>query len=224
MKTFVIADLHGRFDLLEKALSKIEASQSSGKIIFLGDYVDRGPKSRQVIERLRDGPTLSNWSWVVLIGNHELAMIRAWKDQRHIDWWMINGAGPTLLSYGQVEGQAPDPSGNIPKAHINWAAKLPFCHLDKHRIYVHAGVDHAVPFEEQSERTLTEKRYRPVDEMDYNGLHVVHGHTPHAEGPMLYKGRTNLDTMAFKTGRLVIGVFDDDKAGGPVDLIEVTDK
>lgn len=191
--------------------------------MFLGDYVDRGPQSFEVVDkmmRLSRDPNV-----VCLKGNHEIAMARAWRDIRHLDWWTLNGAGPTLLSYGiHHQGRIGDLQDNIPEAHIDWAESLPLFDVDKWRVYVHGGVDDGPRLVTQSEEVMTMKRYDRNDEGGYDGRHVVHGHTPHAEGPMLYKGRTNLDTMAFKTGRLVIGVFDDDKAGGPVDLIEVTDK
>ena len=94
-------------------------------------------------------------------------------------------------------------------------------HVDAHRLYVHAGVDAGIPLEMQSEKTLLWKRYPKHDASGFGGLHVVHGHDNDPEGPLLYEGRTNLDTAAWKTGRLTVGVFDDDRPGGPVDLIVV---
>jgi serine/threonine protein phosphatase 1 len=86
---------------------------------------------------------------------------------------------------------------------------------------VHAGVDPAVPLDLQSEHTLLWKRYPKDDASGFGELHVVHGHDNDPEGPLLLAGRSNLDTAAWKTGRLTIGVFDDDRPGGPVDLIVV---
>jgi len=94
-------------------------------------------------------------------------------------------------------------------------------HVDAHRIYVHAGVDPEFPLLRQSEATLLWKRYPKGYAGGYGDLHVVHGHDNDPGGPLLFEGRTNLDTLAWRTGRLTIGVFDDDKAGGPVDLIEI---
>ena len=89
-------------------------------------------------------------------------------------------------------------------------------------MYVHAGVTPRVPLTEQSSEILLWKR----DYADYSYVfndvekHVVHGHTPNKEGPELLAGRTNLDTMAFRTGRLCVGVFNDAKKGGPIEYIE----
>lgn len=217
-QTFVVADLHGRFDLLEAALARIaERSPDGGTVIFTGDYVDRGPDSRQVIERLMAGPQ-PGWTWITLKGNHEEMMVRSQfrrADEQHIrddERWLANGGTATLDSY----------DGTIPQSHLEWARDLPSIHRDTYRIYVHAGVDPSLPLAEQDDSILLWMRYPVGANVQYPGLHTVHGHTPNAEGPELYAGRTNLDTLAVRTGRLVVGVFDDDKPGGPVDLIEVT--
>ena len=75
--------------------------------------------------------------------------------------------------------------------------------------------------DQQSETTLLWKRYATGYPGGIGGRHVVHGHDNHPDGPLLYQGRTNLDTLAWRTGRLMVGIFDDDRAGGPVDFIEV---
>jgi hypothetical protein len=95
-------------------------------------------------------------------------------------------------------------------------------HKDAYRLYVHAGVDPDVPLDQQGERTLLWKRYPKEYRVGFGDLHVVHGHDSFVEGPKLHEGRTNLDTRAWRTGRLVIGVFDDERPGGTIDLIPVT--
>jgi serine/threonine protein phosphatase 1 len=92
-------------------------------------------------------------------------------------------------------------------------------HTDAHRIFVHAGLDPGVPLDAQAEHTLLWKRYPKGYKGGFGDRHVVHGHNSFADGPELYEGRTNLDTVAWRTGRLVTGVFDDAKPGGPVDFI-----
>ena len=218
-KTYVIADLHGRFDLLDIALSKIEAN-APGTIVFTGDYVDRGPQSREIVERLMRGPIVAGWKWVCLKGNHEDMMRRAYGDPGDVEWWVENGGDQTLASYGWREGEAAKPAGFVPQAHVDWIANLPLCHLDKYRIYVHAGLDHSRSLVGQTAQILMWKRYLPQEVTEYHGRHVVHGHQASPDGPELYSGRSNLDTAAYYTARLVVGVFDDDKAGGPTSLIE----
>jgi serine/threonine protein phosphatase 1 len=86
---------------------------------------------------------------------------------------------------------------------------------------VHAGVDSGTPLDHQREETLLWKRYPKGYSAGFGNLHVVHGHDNDPNGPLLYEGRTNLDTLAWRTGRLSIGVFDDDRPGGPIDLITI---
>jgi serine/threonine protein phosphatase 1 len=94
-------------------------------------------------------------------------------------------------------------------------------HADAHRVFVHAGVDPKVPLGRQDDRTLLWKRYPTGSQGGHGKRHVVHGHTPDEAAPIVCRGRTNLDGMAWKTGRLVIGVFEDDRPGGAVDYLEV---
>src|SRR5205823_15021870 len=105
-KTYAIADLHGRLDLLEMALAKIaDDAEPPTTLVTLGDYVDRGPDSRQVIERLMAGLGPKGWRLISLKGNHEDIM---WQTCRRkvpdCGWWLTNGGGATLISYGQNKG------------------------------------------------------------------------------------------------------------------------
>jgi serine/threonine protein phosphatase 1 len=222
-KTYAIADLHGRFDLLSVALAHLAENETPGHVVFLGDYVDRGPESRQIIERLMAGPP-EGWRWTVLRGNHEHLMVYGCIGH-HIDrrLWMINGGGATLISYGHATEGDVDVSV-VPKAHLAWLAELPFLAHDEHRVFVHAGLDPDKDLEDQDDSFCIWVLYGKDDEADYRGRHIVHGHHQFAEGPMKFKGRTDLDTFAWATGRLVIGVFDDDVPGGPVSFIELKGK
>jgi len=185
----------------------------------LGDYVDRGPDSRRVISYLL------TWEWsnlrlVALKGNHEEMMWRTCTELSDPDWWMANGGDRTLASYGR----SPDDPSNflhVPRDHLEWIAQLPVVHQDRYRVYVHAAIDPARPLDQQDPRTLLWKRYRESFDAPYGNYHVVHGHQAMADGPMVMKHRTNLDTMAWKTGRLVIGIFEDSQPGGPRDFLEV---
>ncbi len=213
--TYVIGDIHGLDDLLGAALGEINARArgAAAVIIALGDYVDKGPQSRQVIERLLPGIG-GGWKFIALKGNHDAMMVEAVRDPSKLAAWLEKGGDAALASYGG------DPAA-VPQAHIGWLDRLPLTHVDAHRLYVHAGVEPAVPLDQQSETTLLWKRYPKGDGDGFGELHVVHGHDNDPEGPLLYPGRTNLDTAAWRTGRLTVGIFDDDRPGGPVDLIEV---
>lgn len=213
--TYVIADLHGRYDLLLDAYSAIaaDADGAPSTIIHLGDYVDRGPESRQIVERLMLDPGLPDgWRRICLKGNHEDMMVETMTAPLDPNWWVGNGGGATLASYGGV----------VPNSHLEWMAGLPHFHEDAHRVYVHAGVDPTKPLSDQTEAMLLWYRYQPGANIGFGEKHVVHGHTPNPSGPELFERRTNLDTYAWKTGKLFVGVFDDHKPGGPVRLIGPT--
>ena len=213
--TYVIPDIHGRDDLLSEGLTAICARSEggAGTIVAIGDYVDKGPQSRQVIERLLPGIG-EGWKLVALKGNHDAMMVDALRNPSKMASWLAKGGDAALASYGG------DPAG-IPQSHLAWLDGLQLMHVDEHRVYVHAGVDPEVPLDRQSQVTLLWKRYPKGFPGGFDGLHVVHGHDNSPEGPLLYEGRTNLDTLAWRTGRLVIGVFDDDRPGGPVDFMVV---
>ncbi|WNV09582.1 metallophosphoesterase [Tardiphaga sp. 709] len=219
-RTYVIPDLHGRRDLLDRALAEIETHRGgeNATLIVLGDYVDKGPDSRRVIARLRAG-VAPGLRLAMLKGNHDALMVAALRGDVAIANWMTKGGDTALASYG---GDIAD----VPVHDIDWLDGRPLWHMDAHRIYVHAGVDPALPLVQQDPVLLMTKRYADDDASGHDAgegaRHVVHGHDRHADGPLLKQGRSNLDTYAWKTGRLVIGVFDDALPGGPVELIEIT--
>ena len=214
-ETFVIPDIHGRFDLLRDGLAAIAARSKSagGTIVTIGDYVDKGPESKGVIDRLLAGAG-EGFGLVTLKGNHDAMMVRALRDPSRMADWLAKGGDAALASYGS------EPA-SVPQSHIDWLDRLRLFYLDAHRLYVHAGVDSELPLDRQSVETLLWKRYPKGFTAGFGNLHVVHGHDNHPDGPLLYAGRTNLDTLAWRTGRLTIGVFDDDKAGGPTDFIVI---
>ena len=211
--TYVILDVHGRYDLLSEGLVEIIARGDAGVVVTIGDYVDKGPESKQVIDRLLSG-VAEGWSLVALKGNHDAMMVDALRDPSKMATWIAKGGDAALASYGG------DPAA-VPHAHIAWLDRLRLIHVDPHRIYVHAGVDPEIALDQQTEATLLWKRYPKGFPGGFGDLHVVHSHDNFPEGPLLYEGRTNLDTLAWRTGRLTIGVFDDDRPGGPVDFIVI---
>jgi serine/threonine protein phosphatase 1 len=217
--TYVIPDLHGRRDLLDLALARIDAhaAGAAATLVVLGDYVDKGPDSRGVIARLRAGMPAKQsglWRLAMLKGNHDALMVAALRGEIAMMEWLEKGGDTALASYS---GDTAD----IPVHDIAWLDGRPLFYEDMHRVYVHAGVDPARPLRKQDPMVLLTKRYADDDDCGLGPKHVVHGHDRHADGPLLLHNRSNLDTNAWATGRLVIGVFDDDLPGGPVELIEI---
>jgi len=154
-KTYAIADLHGRFDLLEMALARVtERAEPPATLITLGDYVDRGPDSRQIIERLMAGLERDGWRLICLKGNHEDIMWQTCRRLPDVDWWLTNGGGATLISYGQHKGDQADVAV-VPAAHLDWIEQLPLMHVDMHRVFVHAGIDPSCSLDQQDAEDVT---------------------------------------------------------------------
>lgn len=214
--TFAIGDIHGRLDVLDACIERIEQHRAGGaaKTVFLGDYIDRGPDSRGVIERLMEG-SQTDMQWVILGGNHEDMAMMAYADpDTHRNWWVANGGGQTLASY---------PDKEISGEHLYWMSQLPTTHVDAHRLFVHAGIYGGVPLAQQNEDHLRWVRHgRNVEVPSLDGYYVVHGHTPFIDGPVVLETRCNLDTAAYKSGRAVIAVFDDAQPGKPIEMLTVT--
>jgi serine/threonine protein phosphatase 1 len=237
--TYAVPDIHGRFDLTLAAVDLIAADVAARgrppfKIVFLGDYVDRGPESAQVVELLRTMQRDATTKVIVLRGNHEDIMVQTVTSRvPDTAWWYGNGGDATMRSYGlptprdfkhdfcrtgeQREGLARLMDD------ARWLDALPLWYEDEHRVYVHAGIpDEQLPLERQDPHQLMWMRYPGGDrggaDYGWKNKHVVHGHHPH-NAPMRLAHRTDLDGHAWVLGKLLVGVFDDEKEGGPVDVL-----
>ena len=219
--TYAIPDVHGRADLLKLALARVldHARGRHAKIVTMGDYVDRGPRSLEVLDYILNWPVRYP-PLIALKGNHEVMMLATCLGQAKLQWWVQNGGGQTLTSY-DLDPTNPADLKRVPPAHLQFISQLPVIHVDRYRVFVHAGVDPQQPLDNQSERVLLWKRYPPLSSEGHGERHVVHGHDADPGGPILTSGRTNLDCMAWKTGRLIIGVFEDAQPGGPREILEV---
>jgi serine/threonine protein phosphatase 1 len=207
---FAIGDIHGCLDKLERLIAACEAHADGrpARWVFLGDYVDRGPDSRGVIELLMRRQQAQPGSIVCLRGNHEQMAIMAHADVRAMPLWLANSGATTQSNY-------PETNGRIANAHLAWLSALPFCHDDGLRFFVHAGIDLSEPLEAQDGEVMLWMREPFLSESDHVdcGRFVVHGHTPLRGGrPDLRKHRLNLDTAAVLGGPLTAAAFDDSRA------------
>ena len=221
--TYVFPDLHGRLDHLTAALTACndDGMSTDDTMVFLGDYIDRGPDSSKVVAALR-ALSAERDRVICLSGNHEMMMIWAMHlGEKMVAQWVANGGDKALESYtnpdGSIDIDAMQDDGD-------WFMHLPAVHQDDHRVYVHAGVAgdwQNLDAEDLDTQTLHWHRYGALDCHGYRGKHVVHGHTPDKTGPVTVGNRTAMDVGAVWTGRYVVGVFDDDLPGGPVRVLEV---
>jgi serine/threonine protein phosphatase 1 len=211
---YAIGDIHGRCDLLENLLERLEEDAQSTEephLVFLGDYIDRGLQSRQVIEML----LALNERWptaTFLKGNHEEALLKFLDRPEYGPNWATYGGRETLVSYGVRPPRSFTMNEEWRIAHDDFIAKFPQDHLHFLRTldvskriggygFVHAGVKPGRPFEEQSENDMLWIRDEFLTATGREDLVVVHGHTPvdHAYSD---NRRINIDTGAYFSGRL----------------------
>ena len=206
--TFAVGDIHGCLDKLTRLLAACEAHAGAraARYVFVGDYIDRGPQSRGVIDLLMRKQAAQPGTIVCLRGNHEQMAIEAHASERAVPLWLANNGASTLRNYG---------GGRISDEHLAWLAALPFCHDDGLRFFVHAGVDLDAPLDQQEPEVMLWMRepfLTYCDEVDRGRL-IVHGHTPLRTGvPDLRRRRLNLDTAAVMGGPLTAAAFDDTQA------------
>ncbi len=208
--TFAIGDIHGCLRKLVRLVRACEvyAAGRPVRYVFLGDYIDRGPHSRGVVEFLMRRQQAQPDAIVCLKGNHEQLAIMAHESDRAMPLWLQNSAAATQRSYWRSGGWIPEP-------HLSWLRALPLCHDDGLRFYVHAGIDLNVALDQQSAATMLWMRepfLTDCDKVDC-GRFIVHGHTPQMSGtPELCRRRVNLDTAAVVGGPLTAAAFDDARA------------
>jgi serine/threonine protein phosphatase 1 len=184
--------------------------------VMLVDYVDRGPHSRGVIERLIRNPFPT--AFVALKGNHESLFVDFMKDPSVADDWRRLGGLETLHSYGipvaslmmgkHYEKAAETLRAEIPPAHLEFLRSLRTSLLVGKYFLCHAGVRPGVPLDRQNEEDLLWIRDEFLASRADFGKIVVHGHTP-TESPQVLPNRINVDTGAFMTGRLTCAVLDE---------------
>lgn len=212
MRTYAIGDIHGMLDLLQEALGWIrrDAEGEPSRIVFLGDYVDRGPGSRQVLELLIAGPAPGQ-EWICLRGNHEQMMADAVAEPgRDGGLWRDNGGAATMRGYG-VAGHI-DEFGLA--RHAAWAGALPCRFEDEHRHYVHAGFRPGVAVERQVPEDMLWIRGLFHHSRHDFGKPVVHGHTPRSDVE-IQRRRVNLDTGACFGGALSVARWRHGESGRP---------
>lgn len=217
VRIYAIGDIHGRLDLLQALLEMIIANErlwpsQRPALIFLGDYVDRGPDSRSVIDLLiHDLP--DGFQTLFLRGNHEDMLLRTIDNYDLFDLWAVNGGLATAKSYGvridAVKTYSAAEARSIlskldqalPSTHRDFLMKLRLWAKVGDYFFVHAGVRPGVPLREQIESDCLFIREEFLQYEGGFGKIIVHGHTPVRE-PEIRPNRIDIDTGAVFTGRL----------------------
>ena len=190
---YAIGDIHGSLQKLRDLMTLCaqHAEGRSATFVFLGDYIDRGPDSRGVIEALMALQSRQPDRVIALKGNHEAFAIEVIDGERDAEFWLREGGAATLRSYRI------DDARDLPYAHVSWLRSLPLCYDDGQRFFVHAGIDPEKPLDAQSDHDLIWIREPFLSDARDHGRLIVHGHTPQTDGIPDFRGnRLNLDTGA----------------------------
>jgi len=204
---YAVGDIHGMFDKLKTLHNKIIADiayhgGTHATIVFLGDYVDHGPKPAEVLDFLMGLKNTDKLTYIVLKGNHEDMMVNNYYRNGHCDMWVTNGGRETLDAFGCVT--ILDFYNNRQfKDYMIWCEALPTLHVMGRYVFVHGGYNPKLPPEEQNPDLLMWKRDNTYNWMQYKECEfvVVHGHTPHVE-PQVFTNEINVDTYAWRDGKL----------------------
>jgi serine/threonine protein phosphatase 1 len=214
LRIYAIGDIHGRLDLLNNLLARISrdvALRPTARplYVFLGDYIDRGPSSRETIDRLIEHRKVHES--IFLKGNHELIAIKCLSDRTLLDQWLRLGGLETLVSYGvpteilvkgrQIAKLQSAFHSALPRAHFRFFRDLKNSFESGDFFFAHAGVKPGVDLSLQKENDLLWIRGEFLSSRQEFGKIVVHGHTPTRDIEVA-PNRINIDTGAFATGRL----------------------
>ena len=223
LRVYAVGDVHGRLDLLQVMVERIRADAATlseddvCRVLFLGDYIDRGPHSRGVIEYLMANP-LPEFETIFLRGNHELTMLQFLDYLSVGPGWLTYGGVNTLLSYGLRPPVAVPPELRLPTVQHQLRQVLPSSHQAFLRampafamigtyLFVHAGIRPGVSLDRQRDDDMVWIRDEFLTSTLDHGVVVVHGHTIAMEADSL-PNRIGIDTGAYATGRLTAGVLD----------------
>lgn len=219
-RVYSIGDIHGRLDLLEELHGMIreDAAGFSGSkaVVYLGDYIDRGSQSSQVLDLLM-ARELAGFETVYLMGNHEQSMLDFLEDPESTAAWLAYGGQGTLLSYGVGLGKLMSRQNvnvlrdelevKVPKSHLDFLRSCRPVHTEGSYCFVHAGIRPGVPLKEQESADLLWIREEFIRSRAVHEHIVVHGHTIVDEVEWL-PNRIGIDTGAYETGLLTALVLE----------------
>lgn len=219
-RVYAVGDVHGCFERLvamheQIATDLTERPVETAALIHLGDYVDRGLESAQVVEWLLAGPPVPVERVINLMGNHEQMMLAAiaQTDAEAGDLWMRNGGAESLMSWGVPRNVTQKEwASRIPVQHLLFLRDLALQHRIGPYLFVHAGVRPGVPLHQQTRQDLLWIREPFLSSKQEHGAIIVHGHSPRRD-PFVGSNRIGIDTGAVIGGALTCVVLEADKLG-----------
>jgi len=195
-RIYAIGDVHGCFDKLMDLMDRIDIDLGQDTLVFLGDYIDRGPNAYEVVAYLMELKEQHD-NVVLLKGNHE-EMLENYLTHFDKYTYLVNGGSQTLESYMRHSKEAAFP---IPRAHMDFFASLDLYHETDHYIFVHAGLREKIPLRMQGADDLLWIRGPFVQSGTDFGKRVIFGHTPFSE-PLVTPNKIGIDTGAVYGNKL----------------------
>jgi serine/threonine protein phosphatase 1 len=177
-RLFAVGDVHGHLAKLEALLAKLPLVKEEDDLVFLGDYIDRGPDSRGVVDRLLE-LRAQGFRLTCLTGNHEAMLLDHYLHHHGLELWLANGGLATLRSYARP-GQDPL-IARPPQEHLVFYGDLELIHRAQGTIFVHAGLRPGVALEEQDPQDLLWIREEFFLGENDRPERIVFGHTPFRE-------------------------------------------
>ncbi len=223
LRIYAIGDIHGCATLLEQLHLKLIDDLARGSPpdvlwIYLGDYVDRGPDSKGVLDQLT-GPAPADVERVFLKGNHEDMLLRFVNDPENESEWCHFGGFETLLSYrmdvnalmkqGGYNALAAEFTGCLSEKHARFLTELKTGYSSGGYYFCHAGIRPGTPIDRQDPYSLMWIRHEFLSSTADHGQIIVHGHAA-TEEPEVHHNRINIDTGAYATGRLTALAIEED--------------
>jgi serine/threonine protein phosphatase 1 len=219
LRIYAVGDIHGCHAELEILMDLIEHdirdTNNAVRLVYLGDYIDRGPASKEVVARILK--TGSQFQTISLRGNHDQMLLDFLENPSAFVHWRDVGGRETLLSYGVIPPQSADEKSMLqardsllralPEDHLRFFRGLRYSARIGDYFFVHAGVRPGAALEDQTIDDMLCIREPFLRSAKDFGVKIVHGHTPTAE-PVCRANRIGLDTGAYATGRLTAAVLE----------------
>jgi serine/threonine protein phosphatase 1 len=198
-RIFAVGDIHGCFDKLAAMMKILPWDKDAGDtLLFIGDYIDRGPKSREVVEFLVQLKQKGG-NFVFLKGNHEKMLLDYYIQQKDQMLYVANGGAETIASY--VEGGIGRKAFVLPEDHLDFLLSLQLYHETEEYIFVHAGLRDGIPLNEQTEEDMLWIREEFIYSAHDWNRRVIFGHTA-LETPFVTPGKIGIDTGAVYGNKL----------------------
>jgi serine/threonine protein phosphatase 1 len=191
---YAIGDIHGNLDALERLMDQVNPDLKRDRVVFMGDYIDRGPHSKGVVDyilRLKDQAPRENV--ICLKGNHE-AMFLDFLQGRQVELFLVNGGLSTLKDYWGENWEQLDEL-ILPPEHEEFYQNLQLHYETPEYVFVHGGLKPGVDLAAQSEDDLLWIRGEFIVSPDDYGRRVIFGHTPFRE-PLVMPNKIGIDTGA----------------------------